>query len=880
MTTGHDQRLAFNRGVIDRRALARLDLSRLALAAEEQTNWVAEKLGPMSLRPGLQYLDAVAGPCKMVPFVFSISDKAKLEFSNSLLRVWVNGVLVTRPAVTTTVANGSFNADLTSWTDLDESGAASAWATGGYMSLTGDGSVSAIREQAITPVQVGVQHALRIVVAQGPVTLRIGSSSLGSQYIRDTLLGVGTHSITITPTGTFYLQFRNRELRVGLVSSVAIEASGTMTLPAPYAEADLPMLRWDQSGDVIYLACSGHPQYKVERRSGGSWSIVRYNNADGPFRVENVGPIEITPSALTGNITLTASDALFDDDHVGALWQVTSAGQKVTAAINSANVFSDPIRITTVGEARRFAIVVSGAFTATVTLQRSIGEIGSWEDVVTYASAVDTTRNDALDNQIVFYRLGVKTGDFTSGPVDVTLNYSAGSITGVVRLTSVASTTSAAGEVLAALGGTDPTSIWAEGQWSTFRGWPSAVAIDDGRLWWAGKDKFNGSITDAFESFDPDFEGDAGPISRSIGFGPVDNINWLLSLGRLIAGTDMMELTCKSTSFDEPLTPTNFRPKKTGTQGTQRTTHAVEIDNKGIFVQRSGIRAYELAFSLEVQDYAEQDLTQLCPEFLSPGVVAVAVQRQPGTRVHFVRSDGTVAMLVFDKTENLICWVGIETAGEVEDVVVLPGTTEDEVYYVVNRSTGRYLERWALETECRGGSINKQADSFRFSSGRSNTITGLDHLEGLEVVAWADGQDLGTFTVVGGAISLGAEYVNRCAGLGYRARFRSSKLGASLLARSGKSSLGASKKVNSIGLVLADTHANGVLYGPDFDTLDSLPLIEEGAPVAEGYVWDAYEQGTFTFPGRWDTDARVCLEANAPRPATVMALIIDMDANP
>jgi hypothetical protein len=41
--------------------------------------------------------------------------------------------------------------------------------------------------------------------------------------------------------------------------------------------------------------------------------------------------------------------------------------------------------------------------------------------------------------------------------------------------------------------------------------------------------------------------------------------------------------------------------------------------------------------------------------------------------LHFVRSDGTVAMLVFDKLEQVICWLEIETDGVIEDVVVLPG---------------------------------------------------------------------------------------------------------------------------------------------------------------------------------------------------------------
>ena len=873
--------LAFNRGVVSRYSLARLDIKRLAMAAEEQTNWVPKSLGPMSLRPGLKFVGEHIGESRMLPFIFSIDDTAGLEMSAGAMRVWVGDALLTRAAVAATITNGSFTTDLAGWTDDDEVGATSAWYTGGYLSLTGDGTAAAIRTQAVA-VTAGSAHALRIVVTTGPVTLRVGSTSGATDIRADTSLEVGTHSIVVTPTGaTMHVQFRSTVQRQILVASVAIEGAGIVALPLPYALADLPNIRYRQSGDVVFIACRGYRQRRIERRSGGSWSVVEYLPEDGPFRVENVGPITITPSGLTGNISLAASDALWDSTHQGALWSITSAGQKVEASASADNVETSDVRVFGIGESRRIGIIITGTFSATVTLQRSVGEVGSWEDVKTYTVATTTTYNDALDNQIIYYRLAVKGGDYTSGTAAMTITYSAGARRGVVRITGVVSPTSVSAEVLSALGGTDATDIWAEGQWSDFRGWPSSADLHDGRLWWAGKDKFLGSVTDAFSTFDPEYEGDAGPVSRSIGFGPVDNINWLLSLSRLLAGTDMAELSCRSSSFDEPLTPTNFTVKKVGTQGTANIA-AIEVDNKGIFVSRDRQHVYELSYSIETQDYNELDLTQLCPEFLAPGVRAMAVQRKPDTRVHCCLDDGTVGVLVFDKAENLICWVRVETAGQVEDVMVLPGTPEDAVYYSVKRTVGgsevRYLERWALDTECRGGSANLQADSFVYSAHEASTISGLGHLEGEDVVVWAEGQDRGTFTVTGGEVDLGEPLSDRCAGLGYRARFRSTKLAYTV--PPGKSALGAKKRINGLGLVVADTHAQGLLYGPDFDNLDSLPMVEDGFELTGDEVHANLEMEAFTFPGVWTTDMRLCLEAQAPRPATVLAAIVDMNANP
>jgi hypothetical protein len=72
-----------------------------------------------------------------------------VELTNSAMRVWINDVLLTRPAVTTAITNGTFAGSLAGWTSLDEAGATSSWAAGNLMQLTGNGSARAIREQQV-----------------------------------------------------------------------------------------------------------------------------------------------------------------------------------------------------------------------------------------------------------------------------------------------------------------------------------------------------------------------------------------------------------------------------------------------------------------------------------------------------------------------------------------------------------------------------------------------------------------------------------------------------------------------------------------------------------------------------------------------------------
>lgn len=893
--------LALNRGILSTLGAARTDLNRYAMAAETMTNWVPRVLGSMMLRPGWQYLGSTAGNAvsKTIPFVFATDDTAELEITAASIRIWIDDALVSRPTVTASVTNGNFTSNVTGWTDSDESGATSAFATGGYLSLIGTGPNAAIRDQQVTANEPGIEHALRIVIARGPVTLRVGSTSGAEDYISETTLGTGTHSIAFTPTGNFHIRVMNRRLAASLVDSINVESAGVMTLPSPWAAADLSLIRKVQSADVIYVACAGYQQRKIERRAARSWSIVLYEPEDGPFRVENTTAITLTPSALSGDITLTASKSVFRSTHVGALFRLTSTGQTVTASLSGADQFTDEIRVTGIDDQRKFQLTITGTWTASVTLQYSVGAPGSWVDVATYTTNQALTYDDTFDNQIIYYRLGIKSGNYTSGTAVATLAFASGSATGIARITAYTSETSVSAAVLDAMGGTGATSDWSEGSWSSRRGWPSAVTLHDGRLFWFGTNVY-GSISDSYEDFDDTVEGDSGPIQRSIGKGPVDTINWALSLQRLLIGTDGNELSARASSFDEPLTPTAFTLRSASTQGSAQ-IEALEVDSRGMFVQRAGQRLFELLWDVNANDYRSEDVTLLVPDLNAAGIVHIAAQRMPDTRIHCVRSDGTVGIMVQDRAENVICWCEVETDGFVEDICVRPGTGEDVVTYTVRRTinnvTVRYREKWAMEDECTGFPIAYHADAhLRYSGVETTTITGLSHLEGEAVVVWgwntvtpftdqegnAIGRDLGTYTVTAAQITLSATVTNACVGLAYTASWKSMK---QAFAAALGTALSQRKRIAQIGLMLKNTHWQGIQYGPDFDTEHLLDIPQDDLAKDSSddpdtnHIFAEHEMDMAHFDGDWTVDSRVCLLAAAPRPATVLCLTVQLQTS-
>lgn len=1183
----------FNRGIISPLALARTDVGRTAFSAVTMTNWMPRVLGSMSLRPGMKYLGATNSnaAAKFIPFVFSTDDTALIEISASGVRFWESDAVLSFTKGNSSVANGSFTTT-TGWTDADDSGATSTLASGAdYLSLIGDGTNYARRRQTVTlnAADYGVGIHLQVVVHRGPVVVRVGTTSSSDNLISEKALETGRHVLKFTPYSDFVIELESNLEREVLVNSCDLlkSTSAPISLVSPWGADDLDNIRWQQSGNYVYIACDGVKPKQIIRYGVSSWGLADYLADDGPYRNQNITEATITPSALTGSITLTASEDIFKGGNRDTLYAIESDGQLVSSDITAQATWTNAIKVEGVDSQRVFTVIVEGTWVATVTLQRSLtSDAGPWEDVQTWTANTVGNFDDTLDNQIAWYRIGVDTGDFTSGTVEAQLDYPIGSIRGVARVTSsrytyeaqsaatnetfngicwaegislfiavaqdnIATnlvntspdgftwtartsaaarryesvawsddltiavavsydgTTSAAmsspdgitwtarttpddtwydvcysedltlfvavgsgstnqvmtsangtswtgrtaadsnggwlavtyspglglfvavrsnstdrvmtssdgitwslvnvtastwenviwvdslgvfiatasssdtymyssdgstwtdvdlsdifdaiyevvwlsvygelhmfggsgsenivatsvngvnwvkreatpyaveraayspslnrvatisgissvqdfmatystealvrADVLTDLGGLNATKYWSEGVWSDYRGWPSAVTLDDGRLWWAGKDRITGSVSDDFYNYNPETEGDSAPVNRIIGIGPVDDVNFMLNLQKLVVGTEGAEFVCRSNALDEPLTRTNFNIRLASDQGSS-SVNAIAVDKVGLFVQRGGTRLYELNYDGSLYEYTAVDLTLLQPEVCQPKITRIAAQRQPDTRIHCVLSDGTVAVLIYDRAEDVKCWLKVTTDGTVEDVVVLPGDDgdeEDKVYYVVNRtingSTVRYLERWAKESDCVGGTLNHQLDSYlSISQSSSTTITGLNHLEAETVYVWANGKDLGSYTVSSGSITVSEAVTTAIVGLTYTAQWKSSKLAYG--ARQGTALLQA-KQIRHFGAILQNTHYQGLEYGRDFTNMDPLPLTKEGATIADDTVHSEFDEGLVEFPGTWDTDSRLCLQATAPKPCTILAAVMGIETN-
>ena len=914
----------FNRGVIDKAAMAREEVKRVREAAEIMRNFVPERLGPMSFRPGTFHINNIdANYHRMVPFVRSIDDAAIIEFHShpSLpegeVNFIVNDVFMVANANTSWIGNAIFSTGLgtptNNWADASDGGFTDAGTlvrdSTFYGYVIGDGSLYGRMYQTLHSgnQQLGVEHSMYIGISDAPVIFKIGTTGLNSDDIFVGTLKPGYHCLTFTPSSYITITIESALNYRSLIEVVTF-FSGGIDLNVPVGiqnDDELKTLRYVQSGDIVYCAyrnldgTNNNVPFAIEHRGDKSWSMVYFEPNDGPFETVNTDlGLKMSPNALSGDVILNASKNYFTEDHVGALIKIDSVGQTVQKEISGIDeIFTDPIRVTGVGSARNIIIwmqpgvgVVPADFT--VTLQESFDGGLTWDDspngigtgnpgthpnyqtTVALGDGVSNssvTVNDTpdYDNAEVWYRVGIKSGN-NPGAADLLLELRSfhGSIQGIGRITSYIDPTTVEVQTLVPFGSFTETADWYLGSWNKINGYPNAVDIAEGRLWFAGGTEVWGSQSDAYYSFDRDVEGDSASIHRTVGFGPTDPIKWLKYGSVLIAGTTQDELAIRSSSYGEIMTPTSTNIKRGSSQGSDNICEAINVDDMIYFVSRSRAKLYQIDNFIESDKFTTTDTNVMNKNIVRPKIARLAVLRQPETRIFALLDDGTLAVYTVDPAEDMAAWSLIDFSEhrntKVIDIAAVPGEIEDELYLITDRGlshTNQYtIEEMARYSDCEGGSSSKHFDDAVYYTSPGTTITGLNHFNGEYVGVWADGQDRGDFLVASNQIVVPEAWTDVVVGARYTADYKSSKLVGYIEG----SVLSERKRIVDTGVILENYYPGQPLkIGASVAKLKPIPGIKDGKVMDTTQTID-YDELPFDFDGETDSDPRFHIKATGP----------------
>jgi len=212
-----------------------------------------------------------------------------------------------------------------------------------------------------------------------------------------------------------------------------------------------------------------------------------------------------------------------------------------------------------------------------------------------------------------------------------------------------------------------------------------------------------------------------------------------------------------------------------------------------------------------------------------------------------------------------------ESIALVESIASIPGTSEDELWMIVQRrvngSTVRFIEY--IKSFDFGSDIE---DAFYIDSGLSydgaaaTTLSGLTHLEGESVAVVTNGSSHSNKTVSSGAITLDRSTTKAHVGLNFNSTLKTMRIEAGATDGTAQGKI---KRIDNINLRLY--RSVNALIGGATDTLDRIPFrsaadsMDTAVPLFSG-------DKELEMPTGYDQAGYVVVRQDLPLPMTVIAI--------
>ncbi|KKN70123.1 hypothetical protein LCGC14_0434480 [marine sediment metagenome] len=699
---------SFNAGELSPLMDSRIDQDKYKFGCRIMENFYPLIFGAAKRRPGTEYIatqKSSSAKGMVVAFEHSVDDVYMLCFENQVLRFFKSGdrVRTSGSVDTLSLVNSTYK-----WT-ASGSGTAEF-----YVELTGGGDPS------IGTVQVVTEDGSDMT-----------SGTLGSLSVTE--YGYGDNDSL--GYDTVYVRLTDGADPDSKADDFVI-ANFIYEIVTPYLTADLLSLDIKQSADVMFITHGSYEGRKLSRTGDTSWTLVVSAFADGPFRTENTTiAATIVANGTTGSVTLTAvghtpfvlgttaghspsGSVATSKSQTGALFKLIHATgtPSVGESLDSTMVDATTTALV-VPKGVTWDFTTTGTWgtggPSTIVLERSYDNFTTKETLVTVTSLANYNRVTSGTEEFADAKIRARVTDGAgTGTASIQISIRDTSHIGIVKITAVASTTSATATVLTTLGSTDKTHRWSEGAWSNYRGWPKTVGISpEERLTFAGSASKPltvwGSIVGDFTSMKTGTLDDDAIIFTLIGSGQQNTIQWMVPNASMMIGALGGEHLLGGSNLEEALTPTNVTAKLKTTYGSEIPA-AFLINQAIIFLQRGGRQIRELSNlntlnTNDMSSWRADDLTVFSEHIAGDGgnITTMAFQRTPTPMLWCIRSDGQIAVMVYERSQNVFSWCRFVTDGEYESVAVMYGgsASEDEVWVtvkrVINGSTVRYVERFA-----------------------------------------------------------------------------------------------------------------------------------------------------------------------------------------
>jgi len=860
----------FQAGELSPRLEGRIDLQKYNAGAQTLQNMLAFPQGGITRRPGTYYAGSSkdGGKVRLINFEYSDEQAYVLEFGANYIRFFKDGGILTEAT----------------------------------KSITG---ATAANPVVITATSHGYSNGDRVYI-----TGVTGMKEINNREF----------TVANVTTNTFELSGVDGSGFSAFVSGGAVGKIVEVT--TTYSIDDIFEINHVQSADVLYLAHKDHEPAKLTRTTATSFTLTDIDFVDGPYLDENITDtmMELSQAAPGTGIVMTSTTDYFVANHVGALFrfrkpveinhEAWAAGE--TYADGDLVYYNDNVYKNVTGSTTTTGATPPVHLEGTESYHDSTTGFTKWEymhngsgyvrvtgvtsgfiatvDVVEQVSDNHVSNLTAVITNITKANPAVVTASshgFSNGDRIIIRNVSgmtevnnlvftvAGATTNTFQLSGINSTSYTTYTSGGNAGLSAGVKTWSEGAFSLINGYPRAVAFYEERLYFAGTvgrpQTIYGSVTGDFENHEPGTQDDKA-INITIASNQVNVIKHMIPGRFLQILTSSSEFTL-SGGTSGPVTPTNISVLRETTFGSSD-VRPLRAGASTIMIQKGQEKVKEITFDLDTDGLVGRDLTILAEHLARGGLTDMVWQQEPELVLWFVRSDGTLVGLSYDPANNTIGWHQhpLGGTGTVESITAIPSGAEDQVYLSVKRTINSATVRHIvyMKPVYFGTDVS---DAFYVDSGltydstATNTISGLNHLEGETVQILADGSAHADKTVSGGSITLDRNASTVHVGYSYTSLVETLRIEAG--ADDGVSQ-GKIKRIHGVTVRFIDTV--GAEVGPDTSNLDRIPFRDSSMAMDTAVPMFDGDKEIF-FPSSYETDARAVVRQTQPLPMTVLAIM-------
>jgi hypothetical protein len=592
---------------------------------------------------------------------------------------------------------------------------------------------------------------------------------------------------------------------------------------SPYTDADLPTINTASINDIVYIVGGGKWPQELKRYGHNNWTLGPVTFYDGPYEPINTDPNAIVTintlvgTATSGNTSQLAwsSGVAFTAADIGRMVRVQFKGNWIWGTITA---LTSPTNVS----------VLWGGGKDDTDPDNTEDDDGDGSKTNTYDDLIENGKTSRS------WRLGVFCPN-------------------------------------------NPARF------------PTKVAVMEGRVIWArtlnNPRGVYGTLANYVDKFSPSIQD--GTVAEDSGFavellsGGADPIAWINGAYKLQVGTAAMIRTIGSTDSGAPMSAKSIASRKEVEYGCSE-VQPIGVGTSTMYVGRSGRHIYDMYFDYRVNSLSSNNIAIMSEHLLEAGVKEMAYQFLPDGIMWFRTADGKLNGITLEKAESIAGFHTHDIGGFVESMIAVPGPQRDELVMIVRRTingvTARYIE--TLDTPFNNAS---KPDAYfvdcgvtQISGTKQSVVTGLAHLEGVEVAIMADGAQLPRTTVTSGQITLPNNRMAFKCHVGLPIKATGRLLRAPLQSPEG-ATLGTKKRIAYADFDLYQSR--GLTVKSDTGQVDVLRMRSGSDPMNTAPPLYTGIQRILV-DGSWESDGVLTFICDSVMPCTVRAINVAIDNEP